>query len=86
MNYHRYGYSRQDLDGIKVICYDSKICVTKFLHIHVIYWYHLYIKQPGGYRISNATLRVCYLKVLVKKVYLYVKTFRKFQYLNKHNT
>ena len=33
----------QELDDVKIICYDSKIYVPQILHRRVIDWYHLYI-------------------------------------------
>ena len=48
-----YGYSRQALDNIDLICHDRKIYEPQTLHRRVIDWYHLYLNHPGGSRIEN---------------------------------
>ena len=65
------GYSRKVLDDVELICYNIKIYVLKNLCRHVLDWYHLYLKNPGGNRLVNKIREVCSWKVLVMQAYLY---------------
>ena len=51
------GYSMQELDDVKIICYDRKIYVPKNLHICVLDCYHFYLNHPGGSIIAKKTIR-----------------------------
>ena len=49
---NRYGYSNKALDNIKIIFYE-KIYVLKSLRRHVLDWYHLYLNQLSGSRLTK---------------------------------
>ena len=55
ISYRGSGYSRQSLDNVKIICYDSKIYVPQSLCRHVLDWYYLYFNHPGGSRLAKTT-------------------------------
>ena len=59
------GYFHQVLNDVAQICGDKKIQVRLTLHIHVIYWYHLYIKHPVEIRLANIIPKACYWKGFV---------------------
>ena len=54
------GYSKQALENVKRIFYDSKMYVPKSLHRRVLDWYHFYLKHPGGGRLAKTIRGVCY--------------------------
>ena len=53
ISYQGSGHSKQDIDEVKIICYDRKNYVLQTLCRHVLDWYHFYLKHPGGSRLAN---------------------------------
>ena len=52
-----YGFSKQDLGKVEIICYEKKLYVPQTLCRRVIYWYHFYINRPGGSRLTKTIER-----------------------------
>ena len=46
--YQGSSYSNQNIDDIKIICYNRKIHLPQILHRSVLYWYHFYLNNSGG--------------------------------------
>ena len=64
-------YSMQALEGIEIICYDSKIYVPQILCRRMIEFYHFYINHPGASRLVKTIREVIYWKVLVTQADLF---------------
>ena len=54
--------------------------------ICVLYWYHFYLKEPGGSRIAKKNQEVCYWKGLATQAELYDNPCKICQYLKKIKT
>ena len=67
-------YSKQDIDEVEIICYDSKIYVPQNLCRRVLDWCHFYLNHPGGSRLAKTIPEVFYWKGLVAQAKLFVKT------------
>ena len=52
----------------------------------VLYWYQLYLNNPGGSRLENTIWHVFYYKGFVIQSQLSVKTCKKFQQFKKRKT
>ena len=65
ISYWGLGYSKQALDDVKIISYDSKTYIPQTLRRNVLHWYHLYINFPGVSIIAKKIREVCYWKDLV---------------------
>ena len=81
-----YGYSIQEIDDVKIICYDSKIYMPKSLRRHVLDWYHFYLNHPGGSRLTKKSREVCYWKALFTQAEMFAKTFKICQQFKKRKT
>ena len=86
MQYHKYGYSQQELDDVEIICFDKNIYLQLTLHIRVIYWCHLYLNHHIGSRFENITWKLFYRKVLVSQADLSIKTCSKCQQFKNRKT
>ena len=62
----RHGYYHKVPKNDKIICYYRNIYVLQTFHRSVLYWYHIYLKHPGGSRLVNKTRKVCYWKLIIK--------------------
>ena len=80
------GYSKQELDDVKIICYDSKIYVLLSLRKRALDWYHFYLNRPSGSRLSKTVREVCYWKGLVTQEELFAKMCKTRQQLKKRKT
>ena len=49
---------------VSILYYTIVIYVTLSLIIHVIYWYHFYINQPGDGKIVKTTHEIFFCKYL----------------------
>ena len=76
----------QELDNVKIICYDSKIYVPQSLCRRVLDWYHFYINHPGGSRLAKIIREVCYWKSLVNQAELFAKMCKIRQQFKKRKT
>ena len=76
----------QDLNNVKIICYNRKIYATQSLRSRVLYWYHFYLNHPGGSRLANTMRYVCYWKGLVAQAELFANTCKIFQQLKERKT
>ena len=72
-------YYRQIIGDAELILYYRGIYVLKIMIIHVLYWYHWYLKQPGGGRFANTIHQMLYWKFLTTQSKLSVTTCEKFQ-------
>ena len=77
------GYSKQELDNFKIICYDSKIYVPQSMHRHVLDSYHFYLNHPGGSILAKIIREVFYWKYLVTQAELFAKMCKTFQQFKK---
>ena len=50
----------------------------------MLYWYHLYIINPGGDRLANKIHQVCHWKGLVTQAELFVKSHKIFRQFKKN--
>ena len=80
------GYSIQELDDIKIICYDSNIYMPQSMRRRVLYWYRFYLNHPGVSRLANTPQEVCYWKGLVTQAELFAKTCKICQKFKKRKT
>ena len=80
------GYSKQELDDVDIICYDSKIYVPQSMHRRVLDWYHFYLNHPGVSRLDKTTRGVYYWKSLVTQEELFAKMFKTCQQFKKIKT
>ena len=48
-----FGYYKQDINEVEIICYDIKLYVPKTMHRRVLDWYHFYLDHPCGIRLSK---------------------------------
>ena len=62
ISYWSSGYSKQALDKVEIILYDSKIYVPQTLRRRVLDWYHFYLNHPGGSRLAKTIIELCCLK------------------------
>ena len=52
-------YSKQELDDVEIIFYDSKIYVPQSLRRLVLDWYHFYPNHPGCSILAKTIQEVC---------------------------
>ena len=80
------GYSKQALNDVKIIFYDSKIYVPQNLCRRVLDWYHFHLNHPGDSRLAKTIREVCYWKCLVVQSGLYAKLCNICQHFKKRKT
>ena len=61
------------IDNIKLITYKDRIYVPMSLRADTLNWYHYYLNHPGGDRLANTLLQVCYWKGLTNQAKEFVK-------------
>ena len=76
----------QELDDVELICNDSNIYVAQILRRRVLYWYHFYLKHPGGSILEKKIRGVCYWKGLVTQAELFAKMCKICQHFKKRKT
>ena len=76
----------QELDNVKIICYDSKIYIPQSLRRRVLDWYHFYLNHPGDSRLAKKIWELCYWKGLATQAELFAKMCKTYQQFKKINT
>jgi hypothetical protein len=69
-------YSSSHFEGHTLIMYGDKIFVPESLCGRKIEWYHYYLNHPGGDRLANTLLQVCYWKGLTHQAKQFADTLR----------
>ena len=80
------GYKTKMFNEFDIVFYDDRIYVPKSLRRRTLEWYHHYLNHPGGDRLANTLLQVCYWKGLTaqaKKFAKHCPVCQKFKKKNK---
>jgi hypothetical protein len=79
-------YEKREFDDVELVFYDDRIYVPSSLRRRTLEWYHHYLNHPGGDRLANTLLQVCYWKGLTsqaKKFAKHCKICQRFKRKNK---
>ena len=86
LNDNSSGYKTKRFDDVELVFYDDRIYVPSSLRRRALEWYHHYLNHPGGDRLANTLLQVCYWKGLTsqaKKFAKHCKICQRFKRKNK---
>jgi len=80
------GYEICDFEGHALIMHEGKIYVPESLRGRTLEWYHHYLNHPGGDRLANTLLQVCYWKGLTHQAKQYAKACQQCQKFKRRKT